>query len=77
MVYLTIVFKTWVINYETFKGKGNSFTLPFGPFSNIDQARWFWLTIKENMKRSYDVAIIHDKDGYELYHDESNDVQPY
>jgi hypothetical protein len=77
MVYLTIVFKTWVIDHETFKGKGSSFTLPFGPFPNIDQARWFWLTIKENMKRSYDVAIIHDKDGYELYHDESSDVQPY
>ncbi len=77
MVYLTVVFKTWVIDYESFKGKGGSFTLPFGPFPNIDQARWFWLTLKENMKRPYDVAIIHDKDGYELYHDESSDTQPY
>ena len=77
MVYLTIVFKTWTIDPDTFKGKPNSFTLPFGPFDSIDQAKWMWLSIKEKMNRSYDIAIIHDKDGYEMYADESSDAQPY
>jgi|688.fasta_scaffold359750_2 hypothetical protein len=77
MIYLTVVFKTWVIDYETFKGKGNSFSIPFGPFCNEQQARWFWLTMKEKMKRSYDIAIITDEKENELYRDESSDVQPY
>lgn len=77
MIYLTIVFKTWVIDYESFKGKGSSFSIPFGPFPDEQQARWFWLSLKEKMNRSYDIAIIHNKNGDELYRDESKDIQPY
>jgi len=77
MIYLKVVFKTWVIDYQTYKGKGNSFTLPFGPFPNEQQARWFWLLIKEKMQRSYDIAIIHDEQDNNLYIDESTEVQPY
>ena len=77
MVYLKVYYKIWVIDYETFKGKGNSFTLDFGPFSSEQQARWFWLTMKENMKTNYDIAIIYDEHGNELYIDESKKVQPF
>ena len=71
MVYLKVRYKIWVIDYETFKGKGNSFTLDFGPFSSEQQARWFWLTT------NYDIAIIHDDKMNELYIDESKQVQPF
>ena len=77
MITLTVIYKIWVIDYDTFKGKGNSFFIDYGPFDNEQQARWFWLSMKEKMKRTYDIAIIHDEKGTQLYVDESKDVQPF
>jgi hypothetical protein len=44
----------------------------FGPFNDVQQARWFWLTMKEKMQRQYDIVAIHDKDGKEYYVDEQH-----
>lgn len=77
MIYLKIVFKTWSIDYQTFKGRANSFSIDYGPFPSEQQARWFWLLTKEKMNRSYDIAIIYDENNNELYIDESSDVQPW
>lgn len=70
MFKLQILFPIWTIDYETFRGKGNSFIISYGPFSDEQQARWFWLTMKEKLQRNYEVAIIVDKDGNECYVDE-------
>lgn len=70
MYTLKILFPTWIIDYETFRGKSNAFIMNFGPFDSEQQARWFWLTMKEKLQRNYDIAIIVDKDGNELYVDE-------
>lgn len=77
MYNLKVLFKTWTIDHETFRGKGNSFILTFGPFPNEQQARWFWLCMKEKMQKTYDIAIIYDENNNELYVDESSDVQPW
>ena len=70
MYTLTIVYPVWTIDYETFRGKGHSFNVNFGPFSCADEAKWFWIMMKEKMKRNYEFAIILDKDGNECYVDE-------
>ena len=74
---LKVVYKMWTIDWLTFKGKGTSFAIEYGPFGDEQQARWFWLTMKEKMKTAYDYAIILDEQGNELYLDESWQVQPY
>ena len=70
MYTLIVLFPVWIIDYETFRGKGNTFTIHYGPFDSEQQARWFWLTMKEKLQRNYDIACIVDKDGYEVYIDE-------
>jgi hypothetical protein len=72
MYTLTIVYPVWVIDYETFRGKQRSFSVSFGPFNDVQQARWFWLTVKEKMQRTYDIVAIHDENGKEYYIDEQN-----
>jgi len=63
MYTLTIVYPVWIIDYETYRGKGHSFSVDYGSFSSLDEAKWFWIMTKEKMKRNYEFAIIHDKDG--------------
>ena len=70
MYTLTIIYPIWVIDYKTFCGKGHSFSIDFGPFDSEQQAKWFWLMMKEKMNRKYDIVVIHDKDGNEYYIDE-------
>lgn len=70
MYNLKILFPTWVIDYETFRGKANSFIMSFGPFDSEQQARWFWLTMKEKLQRNYDIAVIVDDKDNEVYIDE-------
>jgi hypothetical protein len=76
-MFLKVVYKIWTIDWETYKGKGTSFSLKYGPFPNEQQARWFWLNMKEMMNNSYDYAVIFDKRGLELYIDKSDQVQPF
>lgn len=64
----------WTIDYETFRGKGNNFLMKFGPFDSEQQARWFWLTMKEKLQRNYDIAVIVDDNGVEYYVDESKNT---
>lgn len=70
MFKLQVLFPIWVIDYETFHGKESGFIIDYGPFDNEQQARWFWLTMKEKLKRNYDVACIVDDSGKEYYIDE-------
>lgn len=70
MYTLTVIYPVWTIDYETFRGKGSSFSVDYGPFGSEQQARWFWLIIKEKMKRNYDIAVILDENNNECYIDE-------
>jgi hypothetical protein len=70
MFKLQVLFPIWSIDYETFRGKDRGFVLSFGPFDSEQQARWFWLTMKEKLQRNYEVAVIVDNDGNECYIDE-------
>ena len=70
MFKLQVLFPIWVIDYETFRGKGNGFIITYGPFDSEQQARWFWITMKEKLKREYDIAVIVDDNGNECYVDE-------
>lgn len=74
---LKVVYKIWTIDWLTFKGKGSSFSIEYGPFASEQQARWFWLSIKEQMQTAYDYAVILDENGKDVFIDESYQVQPY
>ena len=69
MFKLQVLFPTWIIDYETFRGKSNAFIMSFGPFSDEQQARWFWLTMKEKLQREYEVTVILDDKDNEVYVD--------
>jgi hypothetical protein len=70
MYKLKVLFTIWTIDYETFRGKGSGVVVPFGPFDSEQQARWFWLSMKDKLQRKYDIAVIIDSDGKEVYVDE-------
>lgn len=70
MYTLTIVYPIWIIDYETYRGKGHSFSVDYGPFSSVDEAKWFWIMTKEKMQRKYELVVIYDDGGNEHYVDE-------
>lgn len=70
MYTLTIVYPIWIIDYETYRGKGHSFSVDYGPFSSVDEAKWFWIMTKEKMQRKYELVVIYDDGGNEYYVDE-------
>ena len=70
MFKLQVLFPIWIVDYETFRGKGSGFIITYGPFDSEQQARWFWLTMKDKLQRKYDVACIVDDNGKEYYIDE-------
>lgn len=72
MYTLKILFPVWIIDYQTFRGKGSGFIVDYGPFDSEQQARWFWLSMKEKLQRNYDIAVIVGKDDNEVYIDEKN-----
>jgi hypothetical protein len=72
MYTLTVLFPIWVIDYETYRGKGHSFSIDFGPFDSEQQAKWFWLTMKEKMNRKYEIAVIHSNSKEVYVDDPSN-----
>ena len=71
MYTLTIVYPVWTIDYETYRGRGHPFSIKYGPFDSEQQARWFWLTMKDKLQRNYEIACILDKGGVEVYIDEN------
>lgn len=70
MIILSILFPIWTIDWETNKGKGSSFVVDYGPFCSEQEARWFWIMIKEKMKRKYENVMIYNKDTEEILYSE-------
>jgi hypothetical protein len=60
MFILSVTFPVWTIDWTTYKGRGISFSVDYGPFDSEQQAKWFWLTMKEKMKRNYESVVISD-----------------
>jgi hypothetical protein len=68
MFILSVKFPIWTIDHSTFNGVGSSFSIDYGPFHNEQQAKWFWLTMKEKLQRKYESVTITDSEfQYQYY----------
>lgn len=75
MFKLQVLFPTWHINYESYRGNGSGVLINYGPFDSEQQARWFWLAMKEKLMRKYELAVIIDDKGNEYYVDDADVAQ--
>ena len=68
MFILSVKFPIWTIDHSTFNSAGSSFSIDYGPFYNEQQAKWFWLTMKEKLQRKYESVTITDSEfQYQYY----------
>lgn len=74
MFKLQVLFPVWHIDYE-YRGKDSGVLINYGPFDSEQQARWFWLMMKEKLMRKYELATIIDDKGNEYYVDDADVAQ--